>query len=180
MLPAALRRFRGRPVVGAKELLRRARAARSCAPDPGLQIKSMGRAWLSTDGLSVEYLVEGSPPLVACGAVRRKGRWASCAFGVARSRDARRIELAGGGLDILCSRPGKPLAFMWIAVPRKAPWALVDHRSFWVAYRSRESRRIHITATHGIVGSSLSVRVAFLDGRGRELAEKTATGYVAG
>ena len=70
---------------------------------------------------------------------------------------------------------------MWIATPRRAAWALVDHGSFWVAYRAPRSRLVRISGITGInPQGSFRVRAAFLAVGGRRLAEATIRGFVAG
>jgi hypothetical protein len=172
-LPSVLRRFQGQPVVGARELSARV-AVRSCSIDPNLRAKAhFSQAWVSTEGLTVEFAL--SSVLLACDAVKDGGRWVPCAIRDSRSRDPQRIELAGGGLNVLCQRPTQ-IEAMWVAVPRSATWTLVDHGNFWVAYRSARRPLIRVTNK----GSSGRFRVAFFDQDRRLLRERRIMGYVAG
>lgn len=172
-LPSALRRFHGKPVLGARELPARF-ALRSCPIDRELRVNArFSQAWVSTEGLTVELV---SPSvLVACDAVKERNRWVPCGLRATLSRDPRRVELSGGGLNVLCQRPTR-IEAMWIVVPRAATWAFVDHGNFWVAYRSPRRPLIRVTNR----GSSGRFRVAFLDQRSRLLRERRIRGYVAG
>jgi hypothetical protein len=172
--PSELRRFQERPVLGAREL--RAREAISACPiDRASLAKSrFSQAWVSTDGLTVELKSRPSV-LIACDAARDGGRWEPCGSGDTRSLNPRRVELAGGSLDVACQSPTR-IEAMWIAVPRAANWTLVDHGRFWVAYSSARRPLIRISNR----GSSGRFRVVFLDRRTRVLRERQITGYVAG
>ncbi len=178
-LPVALRRFRGRPVLGAKELSAGSSPIRSRCLDPYTRARaSFSSAWLSTDGLTVEYAVRRYPgvALITCDEIRVGNRWLRCGGGVARSRDPHRIELAGAGLSIVCHDRAESPSFMWIAVPVATRWTLVDHDAFWVAYRSTHRRLIRASKA----GRTYRFGVAFVDERGRLLAERRITGAVAG
>lgn len=116
----------------------------------------------------------------ACDAVWIDGRWVHCGGRPARSRDPRRIELSGGGLN-LCFRHGKKPRFgpfMWIAVPAETQWVLVDHYSYWVAYRAAGRRLLRISGLRR--APDFRVKVAFLDRSGEVRRERQARGYVAG
>jgi hypothetical protein len=70
---------------------------------------------------------------------------------------------------------------MWIAPPAAAGWALVDHGTFWIAYRVPRSRRLRISGTKGVnPQGSFRAHVAFLTPGGRLLQEKVIRGFVAG
>jgi len=69
---------------------------------------------------------------------------------------------------------------MWVAAPVQAAWALVDHHSYWVSYRTKRTRLLRISGSRGIERSRFRVKLAYLDERGRTLRERQATGYVAG
>jgi hypothetical protein len=172
-LQSDLRRIHGQPVIGARELSARV-AVRSCPIDPHLRAKAhFSQAWVSTEGLTVELAL--SSVLLACDAVKDGDRWVPCGIRDSRSLDPRRVELTGGGLNVLCQKPTR-IEAMWVAVPRSATWTLVDHGNFWVAYRSARRPLIRVTNK----GSSGSFRVAFLDQHSRLLRERRIMGYVAG
>jgi hypothetical protein len=179
-LPAAVRRFRGRPVLGAKELPERSAWLRSSCRGLGEKPK-FSTAWLSTEGLTVLYVVRvGRSVAFACDAVWADDRWVLCGGGSARSRDPRRVELAGGGLNF-CFRPGgepRFRPFMWIAVPAETNWVLVDHYSYWVAYRAAGRRLLRISGLRR--APDFRVKVAFFDQSGQVRREREARGYVAG
>jgi hypothetical protein len=162
--------------VGARELPRS--AVGGCPIDPSLRRNArFSQAWLSTEGLTVEYALKA---FVSCDAVMVKGRWVRCGGASAHSRDPRRIELAGGGLSVVCDDLARAPAFMWIAVPNATPWMLGDHGTFWVAYRTARHRLIRITKRSKGSGSRLSFRIAFVNERGRPLQVREITGCVAG
>jgi len=174
-VPSVLRRFHGQPVIGARGLPARV-AVRSCPI--GRRSPAKGRfseAWVSTEGLTVEFELNGSSLLVGCDAVREGDRWVPCGGGDTRSGNPHRVELAGGALNLTCQRPTR-IEAMWVAVPRSATWTLVDHGNFWVAYLSARRPLIRVTNK----GSAGRFLVAFLDQRSRVLRERTITGYVAG
>jgi hypothetical protein len=131
------------------------------------------QAWVSTDGLTVEFKYRSV--LIACDAVRDGDRWIPCGERDTRSGNPRRVELAGGSLDVLCQKPIRMEA-MWVAVPRAAIWTLVGHGTFWIAYRSAHRPLIRVTNR----GRDGRFRVAFLDQRGRALSERQIMGYTAG
>jgi len=173
-LPVALRRFHGRPVLGARELSERTNPVRSGCLDAYTRARArLSGAWLSTEGVTLEYSVSRSKgvALVACDEIRVGQRWMRCGLGVGRSRDPARIELAGGGLSVICG-----LAFMWVRVPDETAWTLVDHDAFWLAYPSAGRRLIRASKR----GTSGRFRVAFLDGRGHLIRERAIRGVVAG
>jgi hypothetical protein len=107
------------------------------------------------------------------------GKWVRCGGGSARSRDPRRVELSGGGLNLCFPSGGKPRfgPFMWIAVPRDL-WVLVDHYSYWVAYRPTGGRLLRISGHKR--AREVRVNVVFVDPSGRVRREREAKGYVAG
>jgi hypothetical protein len=176
--PVALRSYRGRPVLGVRTLSPRAHALGICPPDPSLRRPTLAGAWVSTDGLSVGYYARGTPPLWACDAVRIGGRLRPCSRAASPSRDPERLSRAGGSVGICGARR---IGFMWIAAPRAARWALVDHESYWVAYRPPSSRLVRISGTKGVKPQgSFSARVAFFAAAGRLIREKTIQGFVAG
>jgi hypothetical protein len=176
--PEAPRNYRGRPVLVAKALSPRSATLRTCPPDPTLRGPTLAGAWVSTDGLSVGYYARGTPPLWACDAARIRGRLRPCSRAASPSRDPDRLVRAGGSVG-MCG--GRRIAFMWIAAPAKARWALVDHESYWTAYRSPRSRLLRISGTKGVnPQGSFRPRVAFLAATGDVLRVETIQGFVAG
>ena len=178
-LPVGLRRFRGRPVLGAKELSARSVPMRSNCLDPALRERAtFSRAWLSTDGLTRQYVVERSPGvrLVACDAIRHQGRWLRCGLGHASSLDPGQIETAGGGLSFVCDDLARATSFMWVGPPRTAMWTLVDHGSYWLAYRSSGRRLLRVSKA----GRAFHLHVVYLGRRARLVRERIVTGAVAG
>jgi hypothetical protein len=179
-LPAALRRFDGRPVLRAKRLAARSVSVRTWCPAARARAR-FSTAWISTEGLTVSYAVGRSAPF-ACDGVLVNRRWVLCGGSSAHFRDPARVEQSGGGLN-LCWNPNKRpryRAFMWVAAPVQAAWALVDHHSYWVSYRTNRTRLLRISGLRGIERSRFRVKLAYLDERGRTLRERQATGYVAG
>jgi hypothetical protein len=178
--PRALRRFHGRPVLAAKELAARSLPSRRWCPAArgGARFST---AWISTEGLTVSYAV-GRSPLVACDGLLVNGRWLLCGGSSAHFRDPARVEQAGGGLSLCWNSDARPRyrLFMWIAAPVQAPWVLVDHRDYWVSYRTRGTRLLRISGLLGTERSRFRVKLAYLDERGRTLRERQATGSVAG
>jgi hypothetical protein len=179
-LPAALRTYRSRPVLGARTIAAGAATLRKCLPDPSLRGRArLAGAWLSTDGLSVGYFVRGTPPLFACDAAPIRSRLRQCAGAASPVRDPDRLAKAGGSLGICHTTP--PRGFMWVAPPASAAWVLVDHASFWVAYKAPPSRLLRVSGTKGVKPQgSFRARVAFLRLGGRLLREQTIRGSVAG
>ena len=179
-LPAALRRYHSLPVLGARAIPAGAAMLRKCLPDPSLRGRTkLAGAWLSTDGLSVGYLVRGTPPLFACDAARSGSRLRRCTGAASPVRDPDRLAKAGGSVAICHTTP--PLGFMWVAPPAGAAWVLVDHASFWVAYRAPQSRLLRISGTKGVnPRGSFRAHIALLRPGGRLLREMTVRGFVAG
>jgi len=176
--PLALRSYRGLPVLGARALSPRSSSLGLCPPDPSLRRPTLAGAWVSTEGLSVGYHARGNPPLWACDAARIRGRLRPCSRAASPSRDPDRLARAGGSVG-LCA--GRRVAFMWIAAPAAAGWALSDHGSYWVAYRIPSSRLVRISGSNGVKAQgSFSVRVAFFSAPDRLLREERIQGFVAG
>jgi hypothetical protein len=177
MVPAAVRRFARRPVLGAKRIAIRA-LPRSCRANPrGRRV----RGWLSPEGVSIVYTDRRSSLPRACDAILVGRRWERCSVGVARSRDPRRIQRAGGALGV-CTRGGRWRAFMWIRSSRRSAWALVARRGYWVAYRTAGVRLIRISGTERRAARADRFRttVVFLDRRGRVVERRRVVGAVAG
>lgn len=185
-LPPSLRRFRGVPVIGAKALLHVPPPVRSC--DPAMLVPRdmktrVSIVWLSPAGLTIEYTRLRAPsraPL-SCDVVRVKDRWRLCGYGsttrLSRGKPAR-VE-AAGGFPTTCSRVGREIWFMWIAVAPGTSWALISHDSYWVAYRS-PGRLLRVSSLLRPGSERLGVRAAFLNRRGHLLEERLIHGYVAG
>lgn len=183
-LPARLRRFKGRPVIGATALPRASPVVRSCPLLPESSIRrgakwSVGAVWLSPEGLTVDYAFRSpSRGFVSCDAVWVKGRWRECGHGSTRSSPKpSRIE-AAGGFPVSCFHVGKQVTFMWIAVSPGTWWTLVDHDDYWVAYQSPR-RLLRVGFVRGWA-DPLRVRAAFVNRRGRLLKARMIRGYVAG
>jgi hypothetical protein len=174
-LPAVVRRFSRRPIIGAKRVRRGAPTGR-CRRERGERVVT---AWLSPDGLSVIYSNPRSHGPRACDFVRVGGRWRLCSFGVARSRDPARIARAGGALG-LCNWGRRWRAFVWTPSSSRAAWALVERGGYWVAYPAAGMRLIRISGTEGIAGHRFRVNVVFLDARGRVVERRRVVGAVAG
>jgi hypothetical protein len=181
-LPAALRRFDGKSVVATRELEDATRIARACPPPHELRRRtSNNRAWISVDGLSIEYPVKASRLLWACDAVFGRGRWRRCAGALGRFRNPERLAQSGGAVDLVCWPYRDGIAFMWIAAPQGVSWALVDHGSFWMAYKAPRTRRLRVSGTSGIDNrGSFRLDVAFLDAHLHELDRREVEGAVAG
>jgi hypothetical protein len=164
-MPEALRRFRGRPVIQAKELPGQA-AELLCAPDESLEGRTNpAGAWVSTEGLSAGYGIIDTTELHACDAVFVDGKWQKCASTniVAASAE----ELTEKESARSCDDPEPPLGFMWIVVRAGVSWALVDHRSFWVGYLAANKQILRISNP----GESFEARVVMVDGTGNALEE---------
>lgn len=184
-LPPSLERFRGRPVIGVREVSRRATELPPCTPSsPSWRVLKLNGAWLSPDGLSVGLTVAGFGhghryQMHACDFVWVDERRRQGGVGLAPSRDPIAVSRAGGGLN-LTSQRGTPRAFLWIPVLPAADWALVDRGSYWVAYAARGRSLLRVSGAERIMRSSFLVRVAFVAENGREIGWGEFRGYVAG
>lgn len=180
-MPLALRRFRGKPVLGARRLQIHSRPVRSCRlPGSSRYNIRLRAAWLSTEGISVERSLSGPAGhgLVSCDAVLVENRWRRCGLATSRSDDPRQEEAAGGA-PTSCSQLGRRTAFMWIAAQGgRDAWTLVDHGGYWVGYSS-SGGRLRVSWVRGR-SSRFRVRVAFVTARGQVLAERLIEGHVAG
>ena len=179
-LPASLRRFRGRSVVGVRELSSHSvPMPRSECLDAASRQKAMfSRGWLSTDGLTRQYSIEGAPGvrLVACDAIKRAGGWLRCGVAHASSLDPGSIEAAGGGLRFVCDDLARPTSFIWVAPPKDAAWTLVDHGGYWAAYLSRGRRLLRVSRS----GRAFRVHLVYLDGGLDVVRDRIVVGAVAG
>lgn len=177
VLPRTLRSFRGLPVIGVKQLAGARRTQRSCPPNPSLSTDGVLGAWLSTDGLSVGYLVQGRSRLYTCDALRVSNRWASCAGAHSPFADARRVIAAGGGHNI-CALGQTKASFLWIQAIRDG-WVLVNHGSYWSAYEARRKRLLRVSFPR-VTAGSIRARIADISARGTVLSEREVRGAVAG
>ena len=168
MMPAGLRRFRGRPVIGAKELPDFA-AKLICPPQKKVENQAtLVGAWLSPDGLAVGYGV-GNSQLYSCDAAPAGGRLKKCAETLVEGDSLAKITQAES--PATCSDPKPGRSFMWVAVPsQQTAYALVDNGSFWVAYQTSGKPLLRVTANEEL-GSAASFRakVVFVNAQGRSL-----------
>lgn len=164
-MPEVLKRFRGRPVIQAKELPGQA-AELLCPPDKAYEGRtaSVG-AWVSTEGLSVGYGIIETTELHTCDALFEESDWKKCGTTnlVADSPE----QLTEKESARTCDDPEPARGFMWIVVPPQVSWALVDHRSFWVAYLAANKQLIRISNP----GESFEAGVAFVDGQGAAISD---------
>jgi hypothetical protein len=165
-MPDPIGRFRGRPVIQAKELPAQA-AELLCPPDKSREGRTNpAGAWISTEGLSVGYGIIGTTELHACDAVFIDGEWEKCASTNVVADSAE--ELTRQESARICDEPAPARGFVWIVVPSGVSWTLVDHRSFWVAYLASNKQVIRLSNP----GDSFEATVAFVDGRGGTLEER--------
>lgn len=171
-MPDGLRRFRGRPVIQAKDLP--GQAAGLLCPEPEAfrnRISPIG-GWVSTDGLAVGYAVTNETALLSCDAVFVDGRWQRCAekalaLDALSAEQLTKVERAS-----ICEDPPPLRGFTWVAVPSGAAWALVDHRSFWVGYLAINQPAIRVSTTEGLDSGSAHGTLAFVDQRARTVLER--------
>lgn len=165
-MPDAIRRFRGLPVIQTKELPGQA-AELLCPPDKSREGRTTPvGAWISTEGLSVGYGIIGTTELHACDALFVDGDWKKCASTSLAASSAE--EFTQKESARICDEPEPARGFIWIVVPSGVSWALVDHRSFWVAYLAASKQVLRISNP----GESFEATVAFVDGRGNPLGER--------
>jgi hypothetical protein len=164
-MPDAIRRFRGRPVIQAKELPGQA-AELLCPPDKSREGRTNpAGAWVSTEGLSVGYGIIGTTELHGCDAVFVDGEWDKCASTNVVADSAEQLTQEESAR--ICEEPEPARGFIWIVVPTGVSWALVDHRSFWVAYLAANKQEQRISNP----GDTFEATVAWVDGRGNALEE---------
>lgn len=166
-LPSGLRRFRGKPVIAAKELPDFA-AKVLCPPQKKVenQVILVG-AWLSPDGLSVGYGV-GNSQLYSCDASAVNEHLKQCAESLVEGESIAKI--ADSESPATCSDPEPGASFMWVAPPSQAAYALVDNRSFWIAYPTRSKPLLRVAANEELGSAdSFRARVVFVNGQGRPL-----------
>ena len=171
-MPDTVRRFRGRKVIQAKEVPGLG-GQLSCPPERELEDRvSVIGGWIPTDGLAVGYGVTGANELYSCDAVFVDGRWQRCASKLLELKALSPAEVTKAAEASVCSDPSPERGFLFAVVPPVNPaWALVDHRSYWVAYLTVNKPVLRISTTDGLEGSSSST-IAFVDERGRVLAEQ--------
>ena len=171
-MPDELRRFRGRKVIQAKTLPGQA-AELLCPEAEELheRVTPVG-AWISTDGLSVGYSISGQTALHACDAEFIDGRWKSCSRKTLTLDAFSAEELTKEERAAVCDDPSPSRGYVWVAVPSGAAWALVDHRSFWVAYFAVNLPAIRVSTTEGLGSGSEHGTLAFVDQNGRAVPER--------
>jgi hypothetical protein len=161
-MPTALRRFRGRKVIAAKELPGVA-AELSCAATGQYEgrVNTIG-GWISPEGLAVGYSVNGANQLYSCDALYTDGHWKRCAETVLELKALSAEELTREEKAAVCDDS----AFMWVAGVPNAAWGLVDHGTYWVAYLAVNKPLLRISLNSGFEGDSRS-SIVFTDDRGR-------------
>jgi hypothetical protein len=171
-MPDGVRRFRGRPVIQAKALP--GQAAELLCPEPeGYRdrISPIG-GWVSTDGLSAGYAVVDDTSLLSCDAVYVDGGWKRCAEKVLKLKSLSSELLTQEERASVCDDPSPPRGFAWVAVPTGSAWALIDHRSYWVAYLAVNQPALRVSTTEGLDSDSARGTIAFVDQRGRAVLER--------
>jgi len=171
-MPDELRRFRGRKVIQTKVVP--GQAAQLLCPEAEElheRVTPVG-AWISTDGLSVGYSVTGETALHSCDAEFVDGRWEKCSQKTLTLDALSAEELAKEERAAVCEDPPPSRGYVWVAVPTGTAWALVDHRSFWVAYFAVNQPAIRISTTEGLSSDSAPGTLAFVDQGGRVVAEQ--------
>jgi hypothetical protein len=166
-MPKGVRRFRARNVIQAKTLPGQA-AELLCPEAEELRerVTPVG-AWISTDGLSVGYSISGETALHSCDAEFVDGRWERCSQKTLTLVAASAAELAKEERAAVCEDPPPSRGYVWVAVPSGTAWALVDHRSFWVAYFAVNQGAIRVSTTEGLGSGSARGTIAFVDQDGR-------------
>jgi hypothetical protein len=171
-MPDGVRRFRGRPVIQAKELP--GQAARLLCPEPQAyrDRATPSGGWISTEGLAVGYSGDRVAPFLSCDAVFVDGSWKMCAETTLMLDVLTAEALTEKERASVCEDPPPPRGFAWLAVPSGTAWALVDHRSFWVAYFAVNKPAIRVSTAEGFDSGSAGVALAFVDQRGRTVLER--------
>jgi hypothetical protein len=171
-MPDGVRRFRGRPVIQAKELP--GQAAQLLCPESTTyrnRANPIG-GWISTDGLGVGYAITDESVLFSCDAAFVDGHWERCAEKALALDTLSPEELTRAERASICEEPAPPRGFLWAAVPAGSAWALVDHRSFWVAYLAVNKPAVRVSSTEGVDSDSSRGALAFVDQRGRTVLER--------
>ena len=168
-MPEGLRRFRARKVIQAKTLP--VQAAQLLCPEAEElreRVTPVG-GWISTDGLSVGYTISDETALHSCDAVFVDGRWTKCSQQTLTLDALSAEQLTKDERAAVCEDPPPPRGYVWIAVPPGGAWALVDHRSFWVAYFAVNQPAIRISTTEGLGSGSPPGAIAFVDQNGQSV-----------
>ena len=171
-MPDGVRRFRARKVIQAKVLP--GQAAQLLCPEAEElreRVTPVG-AWVSTDGLSVGYSISDETALHSCDAEFVDGRWERCSQKTLTLDALSAEELAKDERAAVCEEPPPSRGYVWVAVPTGTAWALVDHRSFWVAYFAVNQPAIRVSTTEGLSSGSANGTLAFVDQDGRVVAEQ--------
>ena len=171
-MPDGVRRFRGRPVIQAKELP--GQAAQLLCPEAATyrnRATSLG-GWISTEGLGVGYAVADESVLFSCDAVFVDGSWKRCAEKALTLETLSAEELTQNDRASVCEDPPPTRGFVWVAVPSGSAWTLVDHRSFWVAYLAVNKPAVRVSTIEGFDSDSARGTLAFVDQRGRTVLER--------
>jgi hypothetical protein len=168
-------------VIGARELPVSSAEPASCARQfTDIEGRQPFRAWLSPDGLSVTYKVAQPRQLLACDSLWAQGRWQRCCLTVAPWPDDATLSTAGGGLG-LSIRGEDRAGFLWLTPPENTAWVLVQRDQVWVAYAVETGSPVRVSSDGGIQhGSTMSVRVVFVDDGGHQLGSEQVVGRVAG
>jgi hypothetical protein len=171
-MPDGVRRFRARKVIQAKVLPGQA-AELLCPEAEELRerVTPVG-AWISTDGLSVGYSINGEATLHSCDAEFVDGRWERCSQKTLTLDAPSAEELTKEERAAVCEDPPPSRGYVWVAVPSGTAWALVDHRSFWVAYFAVNQPAIRVSTTEGLSSGSARGILAYVDQDGRVVAER--------
>lgn len=171
-MPDGVRRFRARKVIQAKALPGQA-AQLLCAEAEELhdRVTPVG-AWISTDGLSVGYSISGETALHSCDAEFVDGRWKRCSQKTLTLDALSAEELTKEERAVVCEDPPPSRGYVWVAVPSRTAWALVDHGSFWVAYFAVNQPAIRVSTTEGLSSGSAGGTLAFVDQDGRLVTEQ--------
>ena len=171
-MPDGVRRFRGRKVIQTKVLP--VQAAQLLCPEAEElheRVTPVG-AWISTDGLSVGYAINGESALHSCDAEFVDGRWERCSQNTVTLDALSAEELTKEESAAVCEDPPPSRGYVWVAVPSGTAWALVDHRSFWVAYFAVNKPAIRVSTTEGLSSGSPNGTLAFVDQDGRVVTEQ--------
>jgi hypothetical protein len=111
----------------------------------------------------------GSSKLYSCDANPVNGRLKKCAESVVEGDSL--AKLVQAEKPATCSDPKPARSFMWVAVPsQQTAYALVDNRSFWVAYATANKPLLRVAANEDLGSAdSFRARVVFVNGQGRPL-----------
>lgn len=171
-MPDAVRRFRGKKVIQAKEVPGLG-GQLSCPPARELADRvTVISSFISTDGLGVGYGVNGANQLYSCDAVFVDGHWKPCASKLLELSALSPQEVTKEAEASVCSDPPPERGFVWAVVPsQNTAWALVDHRSYWDGYFVFNKPVLRITSIEGLDDSS-QASIVFVDQRGRVVSDQ--------